>query len=337
MRTPSVLVPLMLAALGVAVSAQTSPPAPGTYNPDVPVTREADTSALARIKSDPRLSTFASWVVASGQESLLRTEKLTVFAPTNDACSKLPASLLEELLEPHGKAKATRLVRNHVGMTILNSDELAAAKDTRNFANRRITISRQGNRLMVGEAKVTQADITASNGVIHVIDRVLEIPAADALEAIMAQGNCTMFARMVQLTGLDARLKSESPITVVAPTDEAWARLDKSFVDGLLDPDKRDELEKVVRRHLFPGTIPTRFWSAGGQFPSLAGDRAQAAFQDGRLVFNRTAFLVKGDIEAANGTLHLVSDVLRWVPTGENAPKELPPPPPEFAKPPPGN
>jgi transforming growth factor-beta-induced protein len=103
-----------------------------------------------------------------------------------------------------------------------------------------------GNTVMVNDAKVTQTDIAASNGVIHVIDTVilpptvaekLAAPAQDIVEVAVAAGNFKTLAAALEAAGLVKTLKGEGPFTVFAPTDEAFAKLDKKLLDDLLKPD----------------------------------------------------------------------------------------------------
>ncbi|MGH2646995.1 MAG: fasciclin domain-containing protein, partial [Ginsengibacter sp.] len=109
----------------------------------------------------------------------------TVFAPTNSAFDKLPAGTVETLLKPENKAKLTSVLAYHVVPGKLDSKELMsmiksghgkAALKTAQGENLYVTM--KGKKLMItdkngGTATVTIADVNQSNGVIHVVDKVL--------------------------------------------------------------------------------------------------------------------------------------------------------------------
>jgi uncharacterized surface protein with fasciclin (FAS1) repeats len=108
-----------------------------------------------------------------------------VFAPTNEAFDKLPAGTVETLLKPENKAKLTAVLTYHVVAGKLGSKELiqmvkaGKGKATlKTVEGENLIITRKGNKLMVtdengGVANITIADVNQSNGVIHVINKVL--------------------------------------------------------------------------------------------------------------------------------------------------------------------
>ena len=101
----------------------------------------------------------------------------TVFAPTDEAFRALPAGTVERLLRPENRAELTRILTYHVVPGRVTSDQLAGQQvQPSTVAGARLRIdARQG--VSVNDARVVNADVAASNGVIHVIDRVLLPPA----------------------------------------------------------------------------------------------------------------------------------------------------------------
>lgn len=94
----------------------------------------------------------------------------TVFAPSDDAFSKLPAGTVEKLLED--KDKLTAVLTYHVASGNHSAAEIATKSSILTLQGGELNVDTQDG-VMVGPAKVTQADIACSNGVIHVIDSVL--------------------------------------------------------------------------------------------------------------------------------------------------------------------
>jgi uncharacterized surface protein with fasciclin (FAS1) repeats len=97
----------------------------------------------------------------------------TVFAPTDEAFAKLPASTLDDLLKPENKAKLRRVLTAHVVAGRVPSSEVVTLKSAKAVSGDTLVIAAHGSAVMVDNATVVNTDIPASNGVIHVIDTVI--------------------------------------------------------------------------------------------------------------------------------------------------------------------
>jgi uncharacterized surface protein with fasciclin (FAS1) repeats len=97
----------------------------------------------------------------------------TVFAPTDAAFAKLPAGTLENLLKPENKTKLQAILTYHVVPGKVMSKDVMKMKSAKTVNGASIAIKTMNGAVMVNNARVTSADIAASNGVIHVIDMVL--------------------------------------------------------------------------------------------------------------------------------------------------------------------
>ena len=97
----------------------------------------------------------------------------TVFAPTDDAFAKLPKGTLEDLLKPANKAKLRRILSYHVVPGRVTAADVLTLNSAKAVSGDTIDIKASDGNVMVDEARVIKTDITASNGVIHVIDSVL--------------------------------------------------------------------------------------------------------------------------------------------------------------------
>lgn len=104
----------------------------------------------------------------------------TVFAPTDDAFSKLPRATLEELLKPENKDQLVAILTYHVAAGKIEAKDLLNVSEAETVNGQSLPIG-----LRIGQANVIQADIEASNGIIHVIDEVL-LPASEPTTALMA-------------------------------------------------------------------------------------------------------------------------------------------------------
>ncbi|MBM4197061.1 MAG: fasciclin domain-containing protein [Gammaproteobacteria bacterium] len=100
----------------------------------------------------------------------------TVFAPTDDAFAKLPAGTLDSLLKPENKEKLKGILLYHVVSGKIMAADIQGAASPATLQGATIDVKAAGGGVTVNGAKVTGADVGASNGVIHVIDAVILPP-----------------------------------------------------------------------------------------------------------------------------------------------------------------
>jgi uncharacterized surface protein with fasciclin (FAS1) repeats len=97
----------------------------------------------------------------------------TVFAPTDEAFSKLPPGTLEDLLKPENKQKLTSILTYHVVSGKVMMEQAMKLSSAKTLNGQDLTLRSENGKLMVNDATVTQPDIQCSNGLIHVINQVL--------------------------------------------------------------------------------------------------------------------------------------------------------------------
>jgi uncharacterized surface protein with fasciclin (FAS1) repeats len=118
--------------------------------------------------------TLATALQAAGLVDTLKGKgPFTVFAPTDAAFAKLPAGTVEMLLKPENKAKLQAILTYHVVSGSVPASDVITMKSAKTVQGQSVTIATKGGAVMIDGAKVTKADIYASNGVIHVIDTVI--------------------------------------------------------------------------------------------------------------------------------------------------------------------
>lgn len=100
----------------------------------------------------------------------------TVFAPTDEAFAKLPAGTVESLLKPENKAKLTAILTYHVVPGAVKAAQVTKLDEAKTVNSAMVKISTRDGKVMIDDATVAKADIVASNGVIHVIDKVIMPP-----------------------------------------------------------------------------------------------------------------------------------------------------------------
>ena len=164
MKSRFMLVPLVLAAFVPAAFFQSS---------------AATQDIVGIAASDKNFSTLVTALTAAGLVKTLQGKgPFTVFAPTNAAFAKIPKATLTALLK--NKAELTKVLTYHVvSGKVMGADAMTMnGKMAKTVEGSELKISVMGKVLEINDAKVTKADIIASNGVIHVIDTVLMPPKA---------------------------------------------------------------------------------------------------------------------------------------------------------------
>ena len=123
-------------------------------------------------------NTLIAAAKAAGLDGALASgENLTVFAPTDEAFAALPAGTVEDLLKPENKEKLAAVLSYHVLPRKLMSNQLPGrtihVRTIKSSGDRTLAVSKTGSGVTVDQANVVTADIAASNGVVHVIDKVM--------------------------------------------------------------------------------------------------------------------------------------------------------------------
>jgi uncharacterized surface protein with fasciclin (FAS1) repeats len=123
------------------------------------------------------LSTLVEAVKAGDLVGTLKGDgPFTVFAPTNEAFAALPDGTLESLLMPKNKARLVEILTYHVVAGKVLSSDLSDGMKAKTVEGSDITVHISDAGVKINEANVSTSDIMASNGVVHVIDRVIIPP-----------------------------------------------------------------------------------------------------------------------------------------------------------------
>lgn len=137
---------------------------------------------IVQVASDAgKFKTLLAAAQAAGLVSTLKSDgPLTVFAPTDDAFKALPAGTVESLLKPENKAKLAAILKYHVvsGKVLAAQAIKLDGKSVGTVEGRNINVAVKSGKVNINDATVIMADVKASNGVVHVIDKVLLPPSS---------------------------------------------------------------------------------------------------------------------------------------------------------------
>ena len=259
----------------------------------------------------------------------------TVFAPTNDAFSDLLAQLdgfdsLDDFNSEQLQDLLAVILTYHVVADAALSTDLSDGMSLTTLQGSTLQVSTEGGVFIEDatdvSAEVVNADIEVSNGVVHIIDKVL-LPQAilDELADIilvpitdLAIGNENLQNLVAALTAADGDLptvlRGDGPFTVLAPTDEAF----ETFLDGAALADVPvDVLTNVLLNHVISGEVTSEdLTGLGSGYTSTmatgAGDQNVSLFFDTSdgVTFNGVSSVVTPDVKAINGIVHVVDAVI---------------------------
>ena len=253
-----------------------------------------------------------SLVAAVLQADLLETLQgegpFTVFAPTDQAF--IDANIdLADLDTPEGKEILSNILQYHVvsGSVASTTIENCTTAQTVNDQSLAFTV---GNNVMVNDANVISADVATSNGVIHVIDKVLTPTAAP--NNIPTTAGCTgvhnSFVAAVIQAELLSTLEGEGPFTVFAPTDQAFtdAGID---LTALNTPEGKEILTNILLHHVYEGSVASSDITDGLTRSMVNGDNITFSLVDGKVMIGES-MVQTADVATSNGVIHVVDKVI---------------------------
>ncbi|PJF26211.1 MAG: hypothetical protein CUN53_08860, partial [Phototrophicales bacterium] len=289
-----------------------------------------------------RFTTLTGAVVAAGlADALASGGPFTVFAPTNEAFAAALASLGSDGAALASNPEAlTQVLLYHVVPGRVTAATLSFGRSTQTTLLEGATLSVVGGRQGVtinGSANVIQADLSASNGIIHVIDAVLlppsivemlaggaaTEPAAPTgqpevrpnIPAVLNNDPEQRFTTLISALNtarLTGALDTEGQFTLLAPTNDAFnaslEALGLTVAQVAADPAL---LSQVLLYHVIPERTRTTNLFGGATLATVQGEEVTFAENErGQLTINGSVVVTQGNIQAGNGVIHVLNGVL---------------------------
>lgn len=314
------LVAAAFTAVAAPVSASVAPRSESpAAAPEQAATRDIVDTAVAA----GSFKTLVQAVQAAGLvETLKGPGPFTVFAPSDEAFAKLPAATLQSLLANPTQLRS--VLTYHVVAGKVTAADVVKLTSANTVLGENVTIAVSGGTVRLnGTSTVTQTDIQASNGVIHVIDTVLLPPAPaapsptaapaqaasrDIVDTAVGAGSFKTLVQAVQAAGLVDTLKGAGPFTVLAPTDAAFAKLPPATLQALLA--NPAQLRQVLTYHVVPGKAQAADVVKLSSAKTVQGENIAIAVSGGTVRLNGTSTVTQTDIQATNGVIHVIDTVL---------------------------
>lgn len=131
----------------------------------------------------------------------------------------------------------------------------------------------------------------------------------DIVDTAVAAGQFNTLAKALQAAGLVDTLKGKGPFTVFAPTDDAFAKLPAGTLDDLLKPENKEKLKSILLYHVVSGKVTAAQVKKMKSAKTVNGQEVTIMVHDGNVMVN-DAKVVKADVMASNGVIHVIDSVL---------------------------
>jgi uncharacterized surface protein with fasciclin (FAS1) repeats len=131
---------------------------------------------------------------------------------------------------------------------------------------------------------------------------------ADIVDTAVSAGSFSTLVAAVKAGDLVDTLKGEGPFTVFAPTDEAFAKLPAGTLESLLLPENKDQLVSILTYHVVPAKVMAADVKSG-EAPTVNGKKLAIVVSDGGVTVGG-ANVVKTDVKASNGVIHVIDSVM---------------------------
>ena len=273
--------------------------------------------SIAEIAVDGGFNTLVAALDAADLVETLSGEgTFTVFAPTDDAFAALPEGMLEELLADPETLK--QILLYHVVGDVVMAETVVTLDEAETLEGSMVAIDVVDGNVFLNDSQVTSTDIEASNGVVHVIDKVLvpgmqEAASNETLEEsksiaeIAVAGGFNTLVAALSAADLVETLSGDGAFTVFAPTDDAFAALPEGMLEGLLAD--TESLTQILLYHVVGDVVMADTVVTLDEAETLEGSKVEIEVVDGK-VFVNDSQVTSTDIEASNGVIHVIDKVL---------------------------
>jgi len=285
----------------------------------------AESKTIGRtIREMPQLSSFLQVLEKSDIGSLLSENtsiRYTVFAPTDEAFSKLPDGAISTLLDPRNDDRLEEVFKYHVLSTSEPPFGLENYSLLRMLTGQFLNIDYKNGK--IGDTQFIPKVIPCSNGIIYLIDGVLSPTTDDLFQLLQKDGRFEIFTKAITASRQGKLFQNMHGLyTSFAPTDKAFQKLPKGVLDSLFKPENDERLEDIIKHHITSGVY------AVGKVPGykslgVADVVPLSAFgQQLNLKVNKKTRTIDGarileqDIPAANGVIHVIDEVILPVQDG---------------------
>jgi uncharacterized surface protein with fasciclin (FAS1) repeats len=161
---------------------------------------------------------------------------------------------------------------------------------------------------MISRLRVLAATLAAASALFVSLPARADAPGT-IVDVAVSAGSFKTLVAAVKAAGLADTLSGKGPFTVFAPTDAAFAKLPAGTVDTLLKPENKEKLKAILLYHVVAGDVKSTDLKDGESVKTVGGKSITVHIANGVVTID-DATVVKADIPASNGTIHVIDTVL---------------------------
>ncbi|XP_009290067.1 periostin, osteoblast specific factor b isoform X3 [Danio rerio] len=233
----------------------------------------------------------------------------TFFAPSNDAWDLLEAEVRNALVSNVNIELYNALHYHMVNKRLLTKDLKNGMTATSMYNDLSLHINHYSNGVVtVNCARIIHGNQVATNGVVHVIDRVITAVGSTIQDMIEVEDDLSTLSTVATDSGLIDKLGEPGHFTLFAPTNAAFDKLGREVLDRLMKDKK--SLQALLNYHLLNSVQCSEAIMAGTSHETLEGSNIEIGCDGDSLTVNGIKMVLKKDIVATNGVIHLIDEVL---------------------------
>ncbi|KTF86259.1 hypothetical protein cypCar_00033872 [Cyprinus carpio] len=243
------------------------------------------------------------------REELEGAGSYTMFAPSDDAWEELDPALKASLVSS-GNTELYNALHYHMVNKRLLTKDLKNDMTIESMYNKQgLYINHYSNGVVtVNCARIIHGNQVATNGVVHVIDRVISVVSQTIKDVIESNDDLTSLNTAALSSGLLGQLAEPGHYTLFAPTNEAFENLDSDVLERLMSD--TTVLQALLKYHLLNSVQCSEAIMAGSVYGTLEGSNIEIGCDGESLTVNGIKMVLKKDIVTSNGVIHLINQVL---------------------------
>lgn len=286
-----------------------------------------ETKNLLDKAKELKLTKFIEAMKIAGLEQDIKNGNITIFAPVDksfDQMSDLLAPKSQITLQDTGVLMVSQplidtmisdlkaMLLGHLTPEVYTSSRLNDEQliDTASPYKNKIRINFYDNELMTANCiKVKSRDAVATNGVINVVEEVLEPVSETLMEIISSDPEMSYMKTAIGKSGLGKMFRDEGQLTLFAPSNSAFRKLDPILLSRILDGDT-ECLIKLLQNHILPNVICSHAIQGRSKSKNMLNHMLNLTRAADNKLFVNGAQSVDTDVMATNGVLYVIDDVL---------------------------
>ncbi|XP_076606881.1 periostin-like isoform X3 [Chaetodon auriga] len=233
----------------------------------------------------------------------------TMFAPSNEAWDLLDPSVRSALVSNVNIELYNALHFHMVNHRLLTKDMKNDMTVTSMYNDLGLYINHYSNGIVtVNCARIIHGNQVATNGVVHVIDRVISAVGSTIKEVLDVKDELSSFSAAVLAAGMMDKLDQPGHYTLFAPTDEAFDKLSPGYLERIMED--KAVVAALVKYHLLNSVQCSEAIMAGSVYETAEGSTIEIGCDGDSLTVNGIKMVLKKDIVTTNGVIHLIDQVL---------------------------